>query len=145
MGFCYGERTVDVGQTMGLKAPLVWVTPSTSINNYELKAQDLGHVQKSLARVYARKSGSEDGLTLATEKLLGPLENDHEAPSMGNPLYKILRDTHTCQVLPRSQPLTLVSENSSDRANKNTDKPEWGVEIPYLPGSAAIATPDLGQ
>ena len=46
MGFCYGERTVDVGQTMGLKAPLVWVTPSTSINNYESKAQDLGHVQK---------------------------------------------------------------------------------------------------
>ena len=46
MGFCYGERTVDVGQTMGLKAPLVWVTPSTSINNYESKAQDLGHLQK---------------------------------------------------------------------------------------------------
>ena len=65
MGFCYGERTVDVGQTMGLKAPLVWVTLSASINNYELKAQDLGHVQKSLARVYTRKSGSEDGLTLS--------------------------------------------------------------------------------
>ena len=64
MGFCYGERTVDVGQTMGLKAPLVWVTPSASINNYELKAQDLGHVQKSLARVYTRKSGSEGGRLL---------------------------------------------------------------------------------
>ena len=62
MGFCYGERTADVGQTMGLKAPLVWVTPSASINNYELKAQDLGHVQKSwpgctLERVGARMAG----------------------------------------------------------------------------------------
>ena len=46
MGFCFGERTVDVGQTMGLKAPLVWVTPSTSINNYELEAQGPARVQK---------------------------------------------------------------------------------------------------
>ena len=65
MGFCLSDRTVDVSQTMGLKAPLVWVITSTSINNYELKAQDLGRVQESLARVYTRKSGSEDGLTLS--------------------------------------------------------------------------------
>ena len=58
MGFCYGERTVDVGQTMGLKAPLVWVTPSTSINNYEPKAQDRGHVQKLCLGVATRKSGT---------------------------------------------------------------------------------------
>ena len=56
MGFCYGERTVDVGQTMGLKAPLVWVTPSTSINNYELKAQDRGTF-KNYASENTRKSG----------------------------------------------------------------------------------------
>ena len=65
MGFCYGERTVDVGQTMGLKAPLVWVTPSTSINNYELKAQDRGTFKNLMAGRYTRKSGSEDGLTLS--------------------------------------------------------------------------------
>ena len=54
MGFCYGERTVDVGQTMGLKAPLVWVTPSTSINNYESKAQDWGAF-KNLCQVVHSK------------------------------------------------------------------------------------------
>ena len=58
MGFCYGEGTVDVGQTMGLKAPLVWVTPSTSINNYELKAQRPGRGTKTYASRYTRKSGS---------------------------------------------------------------------------------------
>ena len=55
MGFCYGERTVDVGQTMGLKAPLVWVTPSTSINNYELKAQDRGTFKNSRQGLHSKE------------------------------------------------------------------------------------------
>ena len=64
MGFCYGERTVDVGQTMGLKAPLVWVTPSTSINNYELKAQRPGHVQKLRQQVHSKEWERRSSLTI---------------------------------------------------------------------------------
>ena len=63
MGFCYGECTVDVGQTMGLKAPLVWVTPSTSINNYELKAQRPGHVQKLRQQVHSKEWERRSSLT----------------------------------------------------------------------------------
>ena len=96
MGFCYGERTVDVGQTMGLKAPLVWVTPSTSINNYELKAQDRGTFINSRQGLHS-KEWERGCLTV----ILSLSETRHECSQNWANLNKILRDSEAKQSLTR--------------------------------------------
>ena len=78
---CYSECTDDAGQTMGLIAPLVWVTPSASMNKYEPKAQDWD-TAKNLARLYTRKSGSEDGWRVS-------YKNDRELHMVGDQLDEI--------------------------------------------------------
>ena len=107
MGFCYGERTVDVGQTMGLKAPLVWVTPSTSINNYELKAQDLGHVQKIRLSVHSKE--------WERVRLLGirkPIRNRDEYCPMW---WAVVQDPTRHAYLPGSA-LIPIDEDHDDQA-----------------------------